>query len=124
MMVCLPVIKCCINKWNNMSNMSNYLCLRNAIHLRYVNLMFWTISPMMLSTTSPTLQRLPTIAFALLLKMRVVSSINYIECLEWSCIILVTCIVRNSSFLIPLYFSLVIPFTITFSNDRGPLYSI
>lgn len=112
MMINLTIIHCCINLRNTLTNIPNCLCLLSTINLRLATLVQWTISPMMLSTTSPTLQRLPAITLILLLKLESMSYFNCIELVIRCYMLLITCILRSSSLLSPLPFSLLITFPI------------
>lgn len=73
-----------------------------------------TISPMMPSTTCRTLQIFYSIAFFLLLKLKSMSSVNYIELLIRYPILLITYTLRSYSLLNPFSFSLLITFPIEF----------
>jgi len=79
LMINLLTIQCSINIKNIFSNISNYLFLLRTINLRSVTLLLWKIPPVMILATSPTLQRLPSITLVMLLILKSLFFISYIE---------------------------------------------
>lgn len=112
LMANLTIINYCLNARNTLSNIPNFLCLLNIVYMSPSTLILWKISPMMLSTRSPTSQRFPTISFFLLLSLRAMSSIICIELLMQRYVLLAICILRLSSLLSKLSFTRLIPFPI------------
>lgn len=111
LMIWFPVIHCCIDLRNFLTYIPNFLCLLSIINLRPSTLIWLKIPPMMISTTSPTLQWFSIVAFIMLLhRMRPISFLIYLELLIRGDIFLLTCILRSSSLLKPFSFALLITF--------------
>jgi len=110
LMINLPIIQCCINSRNTLSNIPKCLCLLSTVNLRSATLMLWTISHAMLSTISLTLQRLLAITLVLLLRLKSMYFFNCIELIVQRYILIITCTLRSYLLLIPFSISLVITF--------------
>lgn len=112
LMIKRPFIHHYINLRNTLTKISNYLCLMRTINMGNSTLMRWALTPVILPTLSPTPQRISATKLILLLRLKSMSPINYIELIIICYILLITCILRSSSLFIPLSFSIVITFQI------------
>lgn len=104
LMVFFSIIQCCINTINTLTNIPNSVCLLSTIDLQSTTLMFWTISPMMISSTSSTLQGL----LNLLLSLKSMSSVRCVEIIRWFWILFITYTLRSEPPLVPFSFVLII----------------
>lgn len=79
LMISLPIIHYYINLTNTLTNISNFSCLMSIVNIRSATMIGWAFTPMMLSTTIPTPQSFLVITLILLVRLKSMSSINYID---------------------------------------------
>ena len=107
---CMPVVHCCIDTWNTLTNIPNSLCLLCTVYLRLTTLILLTISPKVFLATCPTLQPTSTLTSMLFLLLWPMSLSSYIELLIWCNVLFLFYILRPCSFQLPLTFTFILPF--------------